>query len=351
MLSTAELEGLFPHQRATVGHLHGQAVVLRFGDWTAEYNALKRAAGLGFLGPRSQWELTGKDRAAFVNRLATQQVDRLGPGEGCETFLTDVKGHIVAHLLVFAGRESLVLSTVAGQAEKIFAHLDHYLIRDGVQFHNRSRQWWELLLVGPRAAELLRQTFSTEPPLDRLAHAEVPWANGSVSLRSFQQAPRAAWILSVDRRTMADLWQALCQAGAEPCGEEALEAFRIELGWPEYGRDVSQANLPQEIGRDRLAISLTKGCYLGQETVARLDSHGHVNKILAGLRFDTPEVPPAGSELQAEGRPAGQVTSAAYSPDLGAAIALGYVRRGLEQPGTRLDSSHGSAVVVALPMD
>jgi folate-binding protein YgfZ len=219
-----------------------------------------------------------------------------------------------------------------------------------VQFHERSLQWWELLLAGPRAADVLRRLFAAEPPADRLAHVELPWAEGTLSLRAFEPAPRAAWILSADRRSTAGLWQALRQAGAHPCGEEALEAFRIELGWPEYGRDISPSNLPQEVGRDRRTISLTKGCYLGQETVARLDSHGHVNRILAGLRFDTPEVPPAGTELQTAGRPAGQVTSAAFSPDLGAAIGLGYVRRGQEQPGTRLDSPYGPAVVAALPM-
>ena len=112
-----------------------------------------------------------------------------------------------------------------------------------------------------------------------------------------------------------------------PCGRVAFEPFRIECGWPEYGRDISPENLPQEVGRTDRSISFTKGCYLGQETVARIASRGHVNRTLAGLKFACSEVPPVTTELTAEGQSIGRVTSVAHSPRFGSAIALGYVRR------------------------
>ena len=150
---------------------------------------------------------------------------------------------------------------------------------------------------------------------------------------------------------------ALANAGAVPAGADAFEMARIEAGTPLYARDISDKNLPQEVNRDALAISFTKGCYLGQETVARIDALGHVNRVLVGVRFAGSEPPPPGTELTvteaqgSEGKATvGAVTSAAYSPRLGSSLALAYVRRGHTQPGTQLTSSAGPAQVVSLPL-
>jgi folate-binding protein YgfZ len=134
------------------------------------------------------------------------------------------------------------------------------------------------------------------------------------------------------------------------CDADAVEAARIEAGAPLFGRDITLENLPQEVGRDAQAISFTKGCYLGQETVARIDALGHVNKLLVGVKFAGDQLPAARTPLRAGGKSAGEVTSAAWSPRLGAVLALAYVKRLLAKPGTRLESDAGSAEVVALPL-
>jgi folate-binding protein YgfZ len=133
-------------------------------------------------------------------------------------------------------------------------------------------------------------------------------------------------------------------------GPQAFETARIESGMPRYGVDFNEENLPQEVGRDREAISFTKGCYLGQETVARIDALGHVNQRLAGVRFFGSGVPSGGTELAREGRIVGSVTSAAFSPKLDAPLALAMVRREANSPGTRLSSAAGECEVVALPV-
>jgi hypothetical protein len=171
------------------------------------------------------------------------------------------------------------------------------------------------------------------------------------SIRRVDITQPGGFLISCARSALAQLWKSLRDGGARPCGAEAFEMTRIEAGTPEYGRDLSDANLPQELARDARAISFTKGCYIGQETVARLDAMGHVNRTLCGVCFAAAEIPLVGTEFHGEaGKSLGQVTSAAFSPRLGAPLALAYVRRGTNTPGSRLESSLGAAEVVALPI-
>jgi hypothetical protein len=130
---------------------------------------------------------------------------------------------------------------------------------------------------------------------------------------------------------------------------QALEIARIEAGFPWFGVDLSDKNLPQEAARDRQAISFVKGCYIGQETVARIDALGHVNKTLVGVKFSGARVPDPGMELKAGEQSAGHVTSACFSPRLQAPLALAWVRRGNNEPGAAVDSPLGRAEVVSLP--
>jgi len=313
-----------------------------------QYAALTRGAGLVDFSERTQLELTGDDRAAFLHNLSTNEIRKLSPGEGCEAFLLNVQGKIIGHGLVFCG-DSLVLETVPGEAEKLLAHLDRYLIRERVTLLNRSADWAELLLAGAEAAALLQALGLTSPPR-LLAHVAGELAGQSVSLRAVEMAGAGSFLLSCERQTLSTIREALLAAGFVACEEAAFESARIEAGWPLYGRDITADNLPQEIDRDRQAISFVKGCYLGQETVARIDALGHVNKTLVGLKFSGSEVPAAGLELTAEGKTLGTVKSAAWSPRLSAPLALAYVRRGHNAHGQALQSSLGEAEVVALPL-
>ncbi len=373
-----------PNQREGVasGTSHGGVdAPLDFGDWLAEYGALRESAGIASLARRTQVELTGPERARFLNRLSTNRLDDLSTGGGRETFLCDAKGHIVAHLLVFATDNSLVLDTVGGEADRLIAHLGHYLLREAVEIADHSAHWHEFLVAGSRCVELLHglagckgtgtffgrgewaqrdsqtgRKMSQSPaacgplPQELLAHRDVPLAGTTVSLRRLDSVSTASFALACPAETARAVWNVMCEAGARACGPMAVEPFRIESGWPEFGRDVTQENLPQEVGRIDRTISFTKGCYLGQETVARIQSRGHVNQTLVGLKFHSADVPPAGTALTVEGRPAGSVTSAAFSPRLASAIALGYVRRGHTAAGTHLESSFGPVEVSALPI-
>jgi folate-binding protein YgfZ len=318
--------------------------------WIDRYEALVGGAAAVELGERTQIELAGADRASFLHNLCTNEIRKLPVGAGCEAFLTNVQGKTLAHVLVFACPETLVLDTVGGQGETILQHLDHYLVTEQVTLTDRSRDWSELLLAGPGAEPLLGRLCAAKLPSAPLSHAEAEIAGCRVWSRRVEMTAHGGYLINARREDLADVLRALVEAGVVECPPEAFEAARIEHGFPLFGKDISAANLPQEVGRDSRAISFVKGCYLGQETVARIDALGHVNKMLAGVRFAGSTVPEAGAELRDGDKTVGQVTSAAYSPRFAAAIALAYVRAPSHAPGTRLTSALGDAEVVALPM-
>jgi folate-binding protein YgfZ len=319
------------------------------GDFEAEYSALTQRCGLADWRDRTLIELTGADRANFLHNFSTNDINKLGPGQGCELFITDIKGKTLGHGSVLCRTESLVLETTAGQAEKLIAHLDRYLLREQVTLEDRSQQWTQLLLAGPQAADVIQSQFEIDLPQQPLDHAKLEIASDTLNIYGTDSCGPAGFCLwgTPDAVHRAALRLA---NNAVVCGPQAVNTVRLEAGTPWYGVDITDDNLPQEVGRNERAISFSKGCYLGQETVARIDALGHVNRTLCGLRFASPEVPATGTQLNRQGNSVGWVTSAAFSPRLSSPLALAYIRRGHEQPRTKLDSDSGPAEVVSLPL-
>jgi len=209
-----------------------------------------------------------------------------------------------------------------------------------------------LILAGPQSAQIVQRLTAANLPAGEhyMANLSTEWHDRPLMIRRLQERGFQNFQLAGEAADMGPLWRSLRQLGATACGMRALETIRIEEGFPVIGLDITEKTLPQEVGRNEKAISLTKGCYLGQEIVARIDSRGAVSKILSGIRFQTADVPASGGELTHGGQTAGQITSAAYSPGFGVSVALAYVRRQFHEPGNVLDSALGPATVVELPM-
>ncbi|HEY2840397.1 MAG TPA: glycine cleavage T C-terminal barrel domain-containing protein [Pirellulales bacterium] len=324
-------------------------IVTSFGDSQAEYKALTEGAGLADFSRRTLIEITGDDRASFLHNLCTNQIRELRPGAGCEAFLTNVQGHVLALVNVLCHDDRFVLETVPDQEAKILAQLDRYLIREKVELLGRSDAWAELLLAGSEAGSLLT-SLGCQPPSRLLDHVVAEIGAIAVDVCLVDITIGGGYLLRCERDRMAQLWMTLREAGARPCGAMAVEMARVEAGTPYYGPDISDKNLPQEIARDARAISFVKGCYLGQETVARIDALGHVNRTLVGVRFAGHTVPAPGVEFSLDQKTIGQVTSAVFSPRLASPLALAYVRRGHNNVGTQLQSALGPAEVVSLPI-
>lgn len=312
------------------------------------YQALTAGCAVADLSSRSRIWLTGADRVQFLHSFCTQDIKRLTIGQGCEAFLTNQQGKTAGHVIIRVQQgDALVLDTSPGQAAKIIPHLDRFVISDRVEFHDRTAETGELLVAGREAARVLSGVGVDSLPAGLWDHALVTIQGLSCVLQRVDFAGEGSYFLVARSEDFAAIQQALIDAGAVLCDANTVETVRIEAGFPLYGLDITDDNLPQEIGRDKSAISFTKGCYLGQETVARIDALGHVNRLLARVKFAGNDVPPPGTELFAADKPVGKVTSSCSSPRNGAPLAFALLRRAQSNPGTMLTSAAGSVEVIA----
>jgi tRNA-modifying protein YgfZ len=319
-------------------------------QFLAQYRALTEGVGVCELTGRTILQVTGSDRTQILQSFTTNDVRKLTPGRGCEAFVTNSQGKTLGHVLIFCEAGQYTLDSTGGQAPTLISHFERYVITEDVQFTDRSSEFRDLLVAGPRSADLLSHACSVPAPVELLSHVTATLAGRPVILRRVEYAGPQSFFVQVAIADTAETVQALIGAGAMLCEPAALESARLEAGVPLFGIDITADNLPQEAARNEWAISFTKGCYLGQETVARIDAIGHVNRVLVGLKFASGEVPLAGTSLLASGQQAGHVTSAAWSPRLAAPLALAYLRTAQAKKGSLLSSSVGAAEVIKLAL-
>jgi len=310
-----------------------------------QYTALRSGVGVADLTGRTLIEVTGADRVQLLNSFTTNDIKKLPVGGVCEAFVTSPQGKTLGHVLVGNRGDALVLDTTPGQATTLIAHFERYIISEDATLRDLTAEQGELLLAGEGAADLLQRVAGIGPE-PALAKAQIADVNVLVKRVTFLAAP--SYFLQSARGDLPVCRAALEASGAMACGPYAVEMARLEAGTPLFGQDITDENLPQEIGRDALAISFTKGCYLGQETVARIDALGHVNRQLAGVTFSGSTVPSPGLPLLVGDKAVGHVTSAAWSPKLRSPLALALLRRAQAKPATALTSKLSDAVVVLL---
>jgi folate-binding protein YgfZ len=317
-------------------------------------------AGVGWTDrtDRVRVEVAGPDRAKFLHNLTTNEVKRLASGRGCEAFVTSPQGKTIGYVTLHATEDRILVRTDPGGMELAMPHLRKYGIFDDVAIDDRSEHTFEYHLLGDGCEAMIGRADARVPDGGNLAHVECEIAGRPV--RVVRESPAGIPGLTVIGERgdagaiLAALQSAAGDGGLAEVGDPAFEALRIEAGTPVFGKDVTEKNLPQEFARDDRAISFVKGCYLGQETVARIDALGHVNQVLKGLEFEPgAECPAAGTGLQVDGKRVGAITSAAVSPWRGRPVALGMIRVAQATAGTtlRLAGSGETAPVVAIVRD
>lgn len=292
---------------------------------------------------RAQVELLGADRAKFLHGFCTNDIKALLPGQGCEAFLTNIKGRVLGHVFVFATSQSIWLDTVPGQGSAVISHLDRYLIREDVQFVDRSAERGELLVTGRHAAHLLM----LDPDLPRYGSTTREALGRPFDVRRVDLLGEPGYLLSIERSVIESTRISMLAAGCVAGTAEQLESRRIEAGFPVYGRDITEDNIAQEVARTPQCISFTKGCYLGQEPIARLDAMGHTNRELRRVLFNAGSVPASGAALIAadSDEEAGRLTSVApLASESGTIATLGYLKTKFSRPETRVRLSGGDSI-------
>jgi tRNA-modifying protein YgfZ len=333
---------------ARFGEALGWSLAEGFGDGgtPAEYAAARDDAGLVVLPERDLLAVSGPLRQKFLHNLLSNEVASLAPGAGRRAAFMDVKGHLLALLRLLVARDEVWLELPAERLEAVEERLAHYRVAAPVRFAHRPTV--VLALLGSGAPARLRDA-GIEPPADPESHAAARLADRAVEVVRAGDLPGVGFVLHVDPADAEPVWDALLGLDVRPVGRRALDALRIETGRAWYGWDVREENLLHETGLLAECHSPAKGCYVGQEVVARLEGRGgHVSKALRGLRLSTPAL--RGAEVRAQERVVGKVTSAAVSPRLGP-IAMAYVQRGHFEPGTELEVGGRSALVTALPFE
>jgi folate-binding protein YgfZ len=313
-----------------------------------QYEALTQQAAWVDVGPRTELLVGGRDALRVLNNNCTADLAKLGPGEGTEAFFLTTKGTTVGHGAVFLGNNRIDVSTVAGQASALVEHLQRFIVSEQVEFDDRSDHVSSILVAGKRAAKALAAIGCDRLPEARLAHLALMIDAIPADVRRTDLLGIDGYEFVVPATSREELIARLGEHSISESSRSALEALRIELGIPLFGVDIDARSLPQEIGRDAQAISFTKGCYLGQETVARIDSLGHVNRHLVLLAFRGNEIPPVGFVVEHHGKPIARVTSSGWSPRTNSPLAMAMARDGFHRVGQVHSTPLGDATVVRL---
>lgn len=275
----------------------------------------------------SRLELMGPDRERFFGGMVTAAVESLEPGRGAFGFITDVRGRILASATVLTLEDRLWLEIPKGRGRTIIEHLEKYIVTDQVEILPLG-DMASVRVAGPKSASVLADLGATTS-----RDLTEPWSHAQVDILDYQarlvregHSPVPTFSLWQSSAIAPLMAEDLVEAGIPQAGTEATEALRIEHGYPLWGVDYDDSNLPQETGIED-AVDYEKGCYLGQEIVARIHYRGQPARRMCRLVFESGHKPTAGAEIEFDGRAAGTVTSVSPSWRDDAAIGLALLPR------------------------
>lgn len=331
-----------------LANLDGVEVVMDYGEPEREAAAVASGVALVDRSYQGRLEILGADRQRFLHGLVSCDVKGLAPGSGAYGFFPTGQGKIQADVVVLALEDRLWLELPPGLGAAISAHLAKFVIADRVEVLPLA-DMLPLTLVGPGAEALLADAVELPPgdelPTERFGHSRAMVRGIEVALVRHELAGRPAFTLWTSASVAPALLDELrASAGVVPAGYGAVERVRVLAGVPAFGRDFGPENFPQETGLEEQAVSYTKGCYLGQEIIARIHYRGKANHVARRLVF-TGEPPARGAALLHEGQEVGKVGSVARGWD-GEAVGIAVLHRRGAEPGTRLAIDGGGEAEV-----
>jgi folate-binding protein YgfZ len=323
-------------------------------DNSSGYAALRDAAGLVDRSSAGRIVMTGEDRRAYLQGLLTNDIEALTPGTGCYAAMLTAQGRMLTDLRVLELGDRILLDVPRAVAGSIRDHLDRFIFSEDVQVQDISGAPGDVGVYGPSALDVLRRSGIEGGAPSRLYEStRVRIAGQDARLVASDEIGVPGYDLIVDPTARDAVIAAVVAAGAVAADDSDVEIVRIEAGRPRFGIDMDSDTIPLEAGLEERAISRSKGCYVGQEVIVRVQDRGHgrVARRLVGLTLGSDrDVPVRGAAIAAAQKEIGRVTSATFSPALARPIALGYVHRDFVEPGTAVAVGGTDAIVSALPL-
>jgi folate-binding protein YgfZ len=329
-----------------------------------QYRALRHGAGLiDTSAAHGRLLLEGADRRSYLQGLLTNDIAVLAPGTGCYAAYLTAQGRMIADMRVFELGDALLVDLEAAVTPSVRDKWTMFIFSEDVRVEDRSLTTAELGIYGPNAARVLSEALAAEqvtPALSAeglesmpvLACSSATLQSGAAVVLRSDDAGVMGFDVVIPAGAKEGFFSRLLAAGGVLVDAEAVDVCRVESGRPRFGVDMTEDTIPLEAGIEDRAISLTKGCYVGQEIIIRVlhRGHGRVARRLVGLTLDpSAGVPARGAVIRSADRDVGAITSAVGSPALGRSIALGYVHRDFTAPGTALTVAGAAATVAAVP--
>lgn len=304
-----------------------------FKDFASECEAVRKGVGLLDLSFRAKIEVTGKDRVSFLHNLLTNDIQGLGLGSGCYAMLLNAQGRILADMNVSVFANSILLEMEGGLEKKVLGHLEKLHVTEDAAFREVTEEWILLSLQGPRSEALVGALIHGPVMVtEEFRHTNFQILETPATLIRRSVTGEKGFHLLIPKEKGEPIVKRILEVGKlygiRPVGSGAYEILRIEAGIPRYGIDMDETAMLPETGLESVAASETKGCYPGQEVVARIKTYGGLNRKLVGLIFEKGGLPKTKDKIFKEKEEVGFVTSACHSPTLGKGIALAYLKKG-----------------------
>jgi len=346
---------------ATFAEKHkGWNLAAYFTDAASENQAVRNNVGIADLSYQGRLRLTGEDRAKFLHRIISNDVESLSVGQGNYATLLTHRGKIIADMNVHVLEDAIGLNTAPETTDSLFKELDKYIIADDVELSVLTAETGAIAVHGPKSPEIVQSVLGITDlgtlvqHHNRFCNVDFPQGWQWIVCVRADRTGEIGYHLYTSADALAWLWERLIAEGeaVQPVGWDALESLRIEAGIPRYGTELTDTVIPLEAELEH-AINFEKGCYIGQEIVARMKYRGHPNRLLRGLEIHDANVPEQNDRIFSNEKEVGWITSATYSPTFEKPIALGYVRTAVTMEGSRvqIETSAGlvNGTVVLLP--
>ncbi len=364
--------------------MHGWEIPAHYGDPAAEHLAVRKCAGIMDMTHRGKIRISGKDRTKFLQNILSQDINKLTPGTGGHATLLNTKGHMLAYMRIYSDEDSFLIDTEPGEADKIIQILNRYLFREDVKIEDVTLKYGLVTVQGPHSREIICRISETDiKEMEECSHVNMTVNSINCKIARTTYTGEEGYNIYAPWDNLHSIWETLIipspsgrgagvRVGASdetiPVGHQAYNSLRIEAGIPLYSIDMDEDTIPIEANLDH-AISYIKGCYVGQETIARIKFKGHVNRTLTGFSISSGtelNSVPANMIIPQQGdriyivfddseHEAGFITSACFSPSLKRIIALGYLKMQHTEPGNKVtinrDAVKISAVVSKLPFN